>query len=119
MTIDHIEEIAREKGLRGKEHQEYEHLLDLVIDKEKDFTLWNRLYIFSSAVFFWGMLFACIIFLLNIEYEFVIPTGIGLFLALIIIIFFPLFLATMFLSQRHSRELSTYESRVLAFLESR
>lgn len=119
MTIEYIEEVAREKGLRGKEHSEYERMLDHVLDKEKAFVLWNRLFIFSSAVFFWGLLFAAMIFLLGLEYQFEVPSGIGLFLALILIIFFPMFLATMFLSQRHSREMAAHEARILAFLESR
>lgn len=119
MTLEQIEEIANEKGLRGKDHQEYEHLLDLVIEREGSFKLWNRLYMVSIALFLWAVMFAAILYLLSFDYEFDLPPGIGMFFTIVLAFSFVLTMVTMFLSAKRARQLATDEARILAFLENR
>jgi hypothetical protein len=118
MTLEYIEDVAREKDLRGKEHEEYERLLDEVMDQDGAFVLWHRLNIVTAVIFFWCILFTCLIFLFALDTEFEVPGGLGQGLAVLTIIDFPLFMFFMFMSAKHGRELAAREARVLAFLES-
>jgi len=119
MSVDFIEEMAREVGLGSKGRQEYERLLDNVAANEGSYILWNRLYLFSAVLFFWFVMFACIIFLLGLEYDLDLPDGLGLFLTIVLVICFCLFMMTMALRIKHQRALSLAEARAIAFLESR
>lgn len=119
MSVDFIEDMARETGVGAKGRQEYERLLDNVAANEGSYILWNRLYLFSAALFFWFMMFACIIFLLGLEYDLALPLGLGLFVTVVMVICFGLFMVTMALRIKHQRALSLAEARAIAFLESR
>jgi hypothetical protein len=118
MSMEYLEEVARQKKLKGGDREEYEALLDEYEEQNEVFWLWNRLYIIAAGIFFWCMLFAGIVFLLGLEFEFEVPGGLALGMAVLAVIDFPLFMIFMFLGQKHGRELSAREARVLGFLES-
>jgi len=118
MSLEYIEEVAREKELKGEDHQEYENMYDDVLDRYGVFKMWNRLYIVTAAIFFWCLLLVSVIYLLDFEYDFEIPGGFGLAIAVLLLVDFPMFMVFLFMSQKHGRELAAREARVLGYLES-
>jgi hypothetical protein len=65
------------------------------------------------------MMFACIIFLLGLDYDLAMPNGLGTFLAAVLAVTFWIFLVSMFKSAEHAKELSSFEARAYAIIESR
>ena len=119
MTLDDLEELARQKGLTGRANQEIQHVLDEVAAEEDSYVLWHRVFIFTAAVALWVMMFASVVFLLELDYDLALPSGLGTFLAVVLAVFFWIFLVSMFKSQAHLRELSSHEARAYAIIESR
>lgn len=119
MTLDDLEELARQKGLTGPANQELQRVLDDVSSEEDSYVLWHRVFIFSGAVALWVMMFASVFFLLGLDYSLALPNGLGTFLAVVEAVMFWIFLVSMFKSQAHLRELSSLEARAYAILESR
>jgi hypothetical protein len=119
MTLDDLEELARQKGLTGKANQELQHVLDDVSAEEDSYILWHRLFILTASISLWVMMFACVFFLLELDFELALPSGLGTFLAAVLAVTFWIFLVSMFKSQAHLRELSSAEARAYAILEAK
>jgi|GEM_PF-6662144 len=119
MTLDDLEELARQKGLTGRANQEIQHVLDEVSSEEDSYVLWHRMFIISASISLWVMMFSCVFFLLNLDYSLSLPNGLGTFLAAVLAVTFWIFLVSMFKSQAHLRELSSAEARAYAILEAR
>jgi hypothetical protein len=119
MTLDDLEELARQKGLTGRANQELQRVLDDVSTEEDSYVLWHRVFIFTAAVALWVMMFGSVIFLLELDYDLALPSGLGTFLAVVLAVMFWIFLVSMFKSQAHLRDLASHEARAYAILESR
>ena len=119
MTLDDLEELARQKGLTGRANQALQHVLDDVSAEEDSYVLWHRLFIISAAISLWVMMFSSVVFLLELDYDLALPNGLGTFLAAVLAVTFWIFLVSMFKSQAHLRELSSHEAKAYAIIESR
>jgi hypothetical protein len=119
MSLEDLEELARAKGLRGRAFQDLQRVLDDVGAEERSYFMWHRLYIFTAAIALWVIMFACIIFLLGLDYDLAMPNGLGTFLAAVLAVTFWIFLVSMFKSAEHAKELSSLEARAYAIIESR
>jgi len=118
MSLEMIEDAARERGLKGKAYQELQGVLDQVAQEERSYLLWHRLFIFTASVSLWVMMFASVLYLLQLDYEISIPDGLGTFLAVVLMVCFWIFLVSMFKSQGASRELCALEARAFAIIET-
>lgn len=118
MSLDDIEELARQKGIGGRAHQELQRVLDQVADVEQSYVLWHRLFMFTATLSLWVILFACIIFLVGLDIQISLPSGLGIFLAAVGAVTFFLFIISMFKSLERARELSSIEARAYAIIES-
>jgi hypothetical protein len=119
MTLDDLEELARQKGLTGRANQELQHVLDDVSAEEDSYVLWHRMFIISAGIALWVMMFGAVVFLLGLDYDLALPSGLGTFLAAVLAVTFWIFLVAMFKSQAHLRELSSAEARAYAILISK
>jgi len=118
MSLEELEQLAHERGLKGRAHQELQRVLDLVADRERDYFMWHRVYLFSAGIALWVMMFAAVIFLISLDIDLALPSGLGIFLAAVLAVTFWIFLVSMFKRQEHERELASLEARAYAMIES-
>jgi len=119
MSLDDLEEQAREKGISGRAHQELQRVLDMVADKERSYVMWHRTFMFTAAMALWAVMFACVLFLVGLDIELALPAGMGIFLAAVLAVTFFPFLISMFKSLELAQELASIEARAYAIIETK
>jgi len=119
MSLDELDELVRAKGLGGRAHQEVQRVLDEVADKERSYVMWHRVFMFTAAMALWVVMFASVIFLLGLDIQLALPSGMGIFLAAVLAVTFFPFLVAMFKSQELAKELASVEAKAYAMIESK
>jgi hypothetical protein len=116
MTIEFIEETAKDLELEGADLEMYEDLLEEAKDHAHRTTLFSRLYIVVAVVFFTCLMITAVVFFLSTEYEVDVPAGVGLGLAVLSIVCFPFYMVIHFYVNKLRAIQRVAEAKVLGYL---